>query len=77
MSTAFLALVVVAGLACPAHMWWRLRRGETVCCSQPPTAEDELTALAERQRVLGEKLAAVRAAEAGGSGSYSGYAVEQ
>ncbi|MGH2954954.1 MAG: hypothetical protein ACRDK9_13250 [Solirubrobacterales bacterium] len=56
------AAVLVAGLACPAMMWWQRRRGrEAACCAPAPRGREsgELEALRERQRELAARLAAL------------------
>lgn len=52
--TVVLGLAVVAGLACPLHMWWSHRRGRRAAClaSVAPAAESELEALSRRQAQL-------------------------
>ncbi|MHB8659919.1 MAG: hypothetical protein ACYC91_18640 [Solirubrobacteraceae bacterium] len=47
-----LGLAVVAGLACPLHMWWSHRRGRTTACGMPHVSgndDPELEALRTRQ----------------------------
>ena len=57
MSTTLLALVVlVAALACPAHMLWQRRRGKQAACCVP-ARRDELGELRARQRALSDELA--------------------
>jgi hypothetical protein len=56
-TTVFVALVVVAVLACPAHMLWSLRRGKSAgCLAGRHGAED----LAARQARLAQRVAQVR-----------------
>lgn len=59
-----IAAVLVAGLACPAMMWWQRRRGrEAACCAPAPAGRErgELEALRERQRELAARIAALDA----------------
>jgi len=53
-TTAFAALVLVAALACPAHMLWRMRRGKSAGCTPTGGAADEVRARLSR---LGEDVA--------------------
>ena len=50
----FYALILAAGLACPAHMWWAQRRGKRAACCPPkrqPAPQDLEELLARRSRV--------------------------
>ncbi len=53
---ALLALLVV--LACPAHMLWRMRRGQAAGCLPAPDGAEDVRA---RQVQLAEQVARVRA----------------
>jgi hypothetical protein len=77
MGTVLLGLAAVAGLACAVHMLWRMRRGEGACCAPSSSREEDAAALAERQAVLADQLAAVKAPAPGGSASLAGYAVRR
>jgi hypothetical protein len=65
MSTAALVLVAAAGLACPAHAWWRMRRGASTACCLPETRSsiDEAVFLHRDQQALRDRLAAPSADE--------------
>ena len=60
MSTGILiALVVVAGLACPLMMWWQNRRGRAAACCMPVSpkpGETDLDELRARQKALASKI---------------------
>lgn len=45
------AAVLIAGLACPAVMWWQRRRGrEAPCCPSAVSREDRTAELQELRR---------------------------
>jgi len=60
MSTGLVLLTVGAGLACPAHMLWRMRRGKPAACS---SSRHSLGARANEihaeQQVLGSRIDAM------------------
>ena len=57
MTTALLVLAVAAGLACPLHMLWTMRRGKrSACC--PPHKHSQVDALRDRQTALATLIAA-------------------
>lgn len=65
METALLvAAVLVAGLACPAIMWWQRRRGRQAACCVPgdagPAGATELAELRRQRDVLSTRLAELR-----------------
>lgn len=55
------ALIAVAALACPAHMWWANRRGKRPLCCPPRRHTEEgpadVEALRARQREVEARLA--------------------
>ena len=61
MSAVLLAVAVLAGLACPAHMLWRARRGRHSGCITAPADTDEASMVATRQRSLAEQVASLNA----------------
>jgi len=56
-TTAFAVLVLVAVAACPAHMLWRMRRGESGGCLPARRRGEDVTV---RQARLAERVARVR-----------------
>lgn len=56
----FVALAILAGAACPLHMWWQRRYGRQAAChtSDPtsPRHEDYVTTLRARQRELADQI---------------------
>ncbi len=77
MTTALVVVVVVAaGLACPVHMWWRMRRGQrAACCLPAECAEDDVGAVQRRQEALRAQLAALVGDESRTRSPDEGYAV--
>lgn len=62
-----LIAVLVAGLACPAMMWWQRRQGREAACCVPYSAQPERSeaqALRARQDRLAARIAAL--SESGG-----------
>ena len=64
METALLvAAILVAGLACPAVMWWQRRRGREAACCLPQSTDEKAAGLAKlrgRNLVLSARLAELR-----------------
>jgi hypothetical protein len=42
LNTALLVAALVAALACPLHMLWRVRRNGKACCLPEPPAERDV-----------------------------------
>lgn len=60
MSEAVLALAVVAGLACPVHMWWQHRRGRQAACCPPRRGAEgglDVEGLRARREQLSARIA--------------------
>jgi len=54
-----IALGVLAGAACPVHMWWQHRRGrQAACCLPAQTPESDRLAALEAVRARQAELAA-------------------
>jgi len=67
-----LGIAVVAGLACPAHMWWSHRRGSQAACCPPSRnagGDSEIEALRARQQHLRARLGEHEAMVSGVAGS--------
>ena len=57
---ALYALILVAALACPVHMWWANRRGKRALCCPPRRGGQkpaDLEALRTREREVEARLA--------------------
>jgi hypothetical protein len=76
-STALLAVAVAAGLACPAHMAWQMRRGRRAPCCPAPRREDDAAELHRRQQALRANLDALADNPSSASDADAGYAVRQ
>ena len=63
MSTAVAIVIAAAALACPLHMFWRIRQGRRAACC-PPARGDAAAALRERQRELGARIESLASSEA-------------
>ncbi|MEJ7753433.1 MAG: hypothetical protein WKF46_10865 [Candidatus Limnocylindrales bacterium] len=64
MSTAILIVAIVAGLACPLHMWWQQRRGRAAArCVPGAHKEGDIAALRARQQELERQIAATSEAD--------------
>jgi hypothetical protein len=55
MTTAVLIGAVLAALACPLHMLWRIRRGQRAACVHLPRGP-EVEALRRRHEALADRL---------------------
>lgn len=64
MSTAiFIVLAVVAGAACPLHMWWQQRRGRRAGCCAARHEQPDLETLRARQEQLRTQIAEIESAD--------------
>lgn len=63
--TLILLLAVVAGAACPLHMWWSNRRGKRAACCPPKrdAPEQSVEALRDRQAELDRQIKALSAGQ--------------
>lgn len=57
--TLLTALVLVAALACPVHMWWMNRQGKRPACCPPRKDKQamDITALRARRQEIDAQLA--------------------
>ena len=61
MSTALVAVAVLAGIACPLHMWWSHRRGRPGCMPAGNRSKGELDGVRSAQQTLERTIAEVAA----------------
>lgn len=60
MTEAILVLAIIAGLACPVHMWWQHRRGRQAACCPPQRGADaglDVEGLRTRHAQLSARIA--------------------
>jgi cell division protein FtsB len=65
-TTLLVAAAVVAGAACPLHMWWQQRTGRRAACGMPvrrAASEHDVVALRARQQELAAQIAELEAHE--------------
>lgn len=59
-TVALVAAAILAGLICPAIMWWQHRRGrDATCCPPVGRGQDDLEELKELQREHADLLSRV------------------
>jgi hypothetical protein len=75
-TAALLVLAVPVALACPAHMWWQMRRGR-LPGSCLPAGKDSAAVLDRRQQALRAQLACFGDAQPRGGPSCDDYAVRR
>ncbi|MHB8243181.1 MAG: hypothetical protein ACYDHN_14475 [Solirubrobacteraceae bacterium] len=61
MSTVLVAVAVLAGIACPLHMWWSHRRGRPGCMPASNRSEGEFDSARSAQQTLERSIAEVAA----------------
>ena len=68
MEAVILGVAVLAGLACPVHMWWSHRRGKAASCCPPmserTTPVEDAESLRARRAEIEARLAELEVTEA-------------
>jgi hypothetical protein len=60
-SIVLVAVAVLAGVACPLHMWWSHRRGRPGCMPAGKRSEGKLDSVRSAQQTLERSIAEVAA----------------